>query len=33
MIVAWGEDNNESDLETEVCKNKVANLCLMALGN
>ena len=33
MIAVWGEDNDESDSEIEVCKNEVANLCLIALGN
>ncbi|XP_028083034.1 uncharacterized protein LOC114284334 [Camellia sinensis] len=31
MIAAWGEDSDDSDSETNICKNKVANLCLMAL--
>ncbi|XP_028051452.1 uncharacterized protein LOC114256063 [Camellia sinensis] len=31
MIVAWGEDSDDSDLEMDLCKNKVANLCLMEL--
>ena len=31
MIAAWGEDSDDSDFETDICKNEVANLCLMAL--
>ncbi|XP_028094225.1 uncharacterized protein LOC114294300 [Camellia sinensis] len=31
MIATWGEDNDDNDSETDICKNKVANLCLMAL--
>ena len=33
MIAAQGENSDESDSETEVCKNEVTNLCLIALGN
>ncbi|XP_028070647.1 uncharacterized protein LOC114273081 [Camellia sinensis] len=31
MIAAWGEDSDDSDSETDICKNKVANLYLIAL--
>ena len=31
MIAAWGEHSDDNDLKAEICKNEVANLCLMAL--
>ena len=31
MIAAWGEDNDDSHSETDLCKNEVTNLCLMTL--
>ena len=31
MIASWGEDSDDSDSETDLCKNEVTNLCLMTL--